>query len=74
MPKTHVPSATQAVDTLPPSVGERNSAARLTAQKVKAIRAAHAAGGRLSDLAAAFDVDPRTARHIVRRTTWVHVQ
>ncbi|GGQ07890.1 hypothetical protein GCM10010187_24980 [Actinomadura coerulea] len=59
---------------LAPSVGERNSAAKLTAAKVRAIRDAHAAGGRLADLARAFDVSDRTARHIVRGTSWTHVQ
>lgn len=58
---------------LPPSVGERNSAARMTADKVRALRTAHAAGGKLRYLAAAFGIDVRTARHIVNRTSWTHV-
>lgn len=58
---------------LPPSVGERNASARMTADKVRALRVAAAAGGRLSALADAFDVDVRTARHIVDRTSWRHV-
>jgi len=60
-------------DALPPSVGERNSAAKLTASKVRAIRTAHAAGGRASALATAFGVSSRTVRHIVRGTSWTHI-
>ena len=60
--------------TLPPSVGERNSAAKLTAEQVRAIRAAVAAGGRLAALAVAFGVSPRTVRHIARGTSWTHVR
>jgi len=54
-------------------VGERNSAARLTADKVRAIRIAAAAGANLRDLARAFDVAERTARHIVDGTSWRHL-
>lgn len=60
-------------DALPPSVGERNSAAKLTARKVTAIRAAYAAGGSVSGLATAFGVSSRTVRHIVRGTSWTHI-
>lgn len=60
--------------TLAPSVGERNPAARLTATQVRAIRAAHAAGGRVTHLAAAFGVSPRAVRHVVRGTTWAHLE
>lgn len=60
-------------DTLPPSVGERNSAAKLTSGKVLAIRSAFAAGGRASALATAFGVSDRTVRHIVRGTSWTHI-
>ena len=58
---------------LPPSVGERNSAAVMTEDKVRAIRAAHDAGADLAGLARAFDIHVRTARHIVQRTSWRHV-
>lgn len=59
---------------LPPSVGERNSSAKMTADKVRGLRAAYDAGGRLSALAEAFGIDTRTARHIAQRTSWTHVQ
>jgi len=58
---------------LPPSVGERNPAALLTADKVRALRAAHAAGAQLCYLARAFGISERAARHVVQRTTWRHV-
>lgn len=58
---------------LPPSVGERNSAAVLTEDKVRAIRQAADAGADLATLARAFHVHVRTARHIVQRTSWRHV-
>lgn len=58
---------------LPPSAGERNPAALLTADKVRALRAAHAAGAQLSSLARAFGISERAARHVVQRTTWRHV-
>lgn len=58
---------------LPPSVGERNSAAVLTEDKVRALRVAAAAGGDLATLARAFEIHVRTARHIVQRTSWRHV-
>ncbi|WP_431888697.1 hypothetical protein [Nocardiopsis alba] len=67
-------SAHERLSDLPPSVGERNGAARLTADKVRAIRAAAYAGARLSGLAEAFDVEPRTIRHVVDGTSWRHVQ
>ncbi|GAA2609728.1 hypothetical protein GCM10010411_50060 [Actinomadura fulvescens] len=60
-------------EVLPPSVGERNSAAKLTESKVRAIRTAYAAGGRASALAEAFGVSPRAVRHIVRGTSWTHL-
>ena len=72
MPGRSVSSVTPA--TLAPSVGERNPAARLTTKQVRAIRAAHAAGGRVTHLAAAFRVSPRTVRHVVRGTTWAHLE
>lgn len=58
---------------LPPSVGERNPAALLTADKVRALRIAHAAGAQLCYLARAFGISERAARHVVQRTTWRHV-
>lgn len=69
--ETRVTSLTS--DTLPPSVGERNSAAKLTESKVRAIRVAFAAGGRASALATAFGVSDRAVRHIVRGTSWTHI-
>lgn len=61
-------------ETLPPSVGERNPAARMTADGVRALRAAYQAGGTLRHLARAFGISERAARHIVRGTSWTHVQ
>lgn len=60
-------------DELAPSQGERNAAAKLTREQVTALRAAHAAGGVLVHLAAAFRISERAARHIVQRTTWRHI-
>lgn len=60
--------------TLPPSVGERNPAARMTADGVRALRAAYRAGGTLRHLARAFGISERAARHIVRGTSWTHVR
>lgn len=71
MSKSPVTSVTSG--TLPPSVGERNSAAKLTESKVRAIRAAYTAGGRASALATAFDVSDRAVRHVVRGTSWTHI-
>jgi len=53
-----------------PNQGERNPAAKLTENQVRAIRTAVAAGGTLRHIAKAFGVSERTARHIVRGTTW----
>lgn len=64
---------TAAIVQLPPSVGERNSSAKMTADKVRALRGAADAGAGLSSLADAFEIDVRTARHIVQRTSWRHV-
>lgn len=58
---------------LAPSMGERNSAAKMTEEKVKALRASHDAGVGISAIADAFEIDVRTARHIVQRTSWRHV-
>ena len=59
---------------LPPSAGERNPAALLTADKVRTLRADHAAGAQLTSLARAFGISERAARHVVQRTTWRHVE
>lgn len=64
----------ESTTTLPPSVGERNPAARMTADGVRALRAAYQAGGTLRHLARAFGISERAARHIVRGTSWTHVQ
>lgn len=72
-PLSKFPVKSPESDTLPPSVGERNSAAKLTESKVRAIRAAAAAGGRASALATAFGVSDRAVRHIVRGTSWTHI-
>lgn len=58
---------------LPPSVGERNSAAKLTALQVQMIRGAADSGGTIAGLAEAFGVSPRAVRHIVNRTSWTHI-
>ncbi|MFJ9574311.1 hypothetical protein [Streptomyces bacillaris] len=57
-----------------PSTGTGNSAAKLNEDKVRAIRQAADAGARLTPLAEAFGISARAARHIVRRTSWTHVQ
>jgi transposase-like protein len=59
---------------LPPSMGERNSSARMTEEKVRALRAAYDAGAALSGLANAFGISHRAARHIAHRTSWRHVK
>jgi hypothetical protein len=53
--------------------GERNGAAKMTAEDVIYIRIAY---GRLSqrELAEAMGVDPSTISHIVRRKKWAHLR
>ena len=70
---THSTVLSPQSDELPPSTGERNSAAKLTSVQVRAIRIAAAAGGRASAIAAAFGVSDRTVRHIIRGTSWTHI-
>lgn len=54
--------------------GEGNPWAKLTKEKVLAIRAAFAAGGVLqSELATEYGIDPSHVSSIIRRTKWAHV-
>jgi hypothetical protein len=51
--------------------GERNGRARLTTERVNAIRAAHAAGRLQIHLAAEYGVGVSTINRVVRRLNWV---
>lgn len=53
--------------------GERNAKTTLTADQVRAIRAAYGTGPSYADLAQAYGVDRGTICNIVRRKTWAHV-
>lgn len=50
--------------------GERNSAAKLTWEKVRVIRERHACGERTDLLATDYQVDVSTVRLVVARKTW----
>lgn len=57
----------------PPRAGERNAAAKLTAESVIAIRARRKAGERLTDIGADFGVGASTVSLIARRRIWNHL-
>jgi hypothetical protein len=60
---------------IPPTFGERNGAARLTAERVGEIRALHAAGAlSIGQIAAQFEVAHETVRKVILRRTWRHVR
>lgn len=53
--------------------GENNPRAKLTAEKVRAIRAAHAAGEKPSSLARQYDIRKEAIWKILWRKSWKHV-
>lgn len=53
--------------------GERNGSAKLTAAAVRSIRAAHACGTTLADLARQHGVTKLNIRAVILRRTWKHV-
>jgi hypothetical protein len=55
------------------SFGERNGAAVLTAEKVREMREAAAAGEALAALAVRYGITVPGVRSVVRRRTWRHV-
>lgn len=55
-------------------LGERNTAAKLTADDVRTIRGLASAGRSYAALAAAYQVKKRTVRAVVNRENWAHVQ
>ena len=57
----------------PSMPGEVNPSARLNAEAVGRIRAAHAAGATMTDLAAEYGVARKTVSKLVNRLTWQHV-
>lgn len=59
---------------LPTQKGERNNAAKLTADQVREIRRLAASGVRQGDIAPLFGVVKQVVNGIVLRRTWVHVQ
>lgn len=54
--------------------GEANTAAKLTAEQVREIRARHAAGEKQVPLAAEFDVTQGLVSAITRRAIWTHLE
>jgi hypothetical protein len=55
------------------TAGEAHGNAKLTEEKVRAIRAGAAAGERISHLAAAFDVSTASVRKVIRHESWAHI-
>jgi hypothetical protein len=53
--------------------GENNTNAKLTDEKVRAIRERHSAGVYIKALAREYGVDKKAIQNIVRRITWRHV-
>lgn len=53
--------------------GISNTGAKLTDEKVRALRAARASGSSYTDLSAAFGVNRMVAWRIVHRKSWSHV-
>lgn len=53
--------------------GERQGLAKLTAEKVRAIRAAYDSGMTVAGIARAFNVPQMTLYAVVKRRTWKHV-
>lgn len=56
------------------ALGERNSHAVLTEDKVRAIRAERADGAKETEVAARYGISPQAVGHITRRETWKHVR
>lgn len=54
--------------------GEGHKRSKLNEQKVREIRARHAAGENYRQLARAFNIDPSVTRRVVRREAWKHVK
>lgn len=54
--------------------GESSPRAKLTADAVLAIRAAHAAGAPMTHIARTHGIDPTQVSNIVKRKQWAHVQ
>lgn len=56
------------------AIGERNPQARLTAEKVREMRAMYASGGHTyAELAARFGVSTMTALRAIKKEAWSHV-
>lgn len=53
--------------------GERNPAARLTAEQVATIRDLYASGARQIDLAADYGISQPLVSQIIRRKVWAHI-
>lgn len=54
--------------------GETQGLSKLDERQVRSIRAAHAVGATLKELAERYDVSFQTIHYIVRRKTWKHVK
>lgn len=55
------------------NLGNRNGQAKLTEDRVREARAAHASWSRIGELAKQFGVTPSTMSMAVSGRTWVHV-
>src|SRR5262249_24076330 len=56
-----------------PARGSRHGRARLTEDPVREMRALHAEGIVITELAARFDVGRVTVHYVVSRRTWTHI-
>lgn len=54
--------------------GENHPNARMTEEKVRQARQLHAEGWSTYYVAAAFDIEQKTAYNIVKRISWKHVE
>lgn len=54
------------------NIGERNGSAKLTIEKVKAIREQHASGVRQSLIAKSFGISSHIVSNVVLRKNWTH--
>ena len=67
---SHLPGATAATAHL----GTGHRSAKLDAERVRAMRALHAAGRSVRSLAREFGVSPASARKVIKRISWKHVE
>lgn len=56
-----------------PVCGSNHYRAKLTEEKVRAIRERHQAGERIVDLALEYEITPSSINKVVKRMTWKHI-